>query len=107
MPAAVTAAEVLRHLGDVDYPADKDTLVARAEQAGAPEEVLKAIRAIPPGFDYRNRDEVVRSLPLDPGAGREPGEAAEAARYDSKPGIAESSREPQPDRIAGEDRRNV
>jgi Protein of unknown function (DUF2795) len=104
MPAAVTADEVLRHLGDVDHPADEDTLVASAERAGAPEEVVKSFRAVPPGFDHRNRDEVVRSLRLDPGASQEPGDAA---RYDSKPRIAQSSRDPQHDRVTGEDRRNT
>ncbi len=33
MSDSVTAQEVLDHLVDVDYPADKDALVAAADQA--------------------------------------------------------------------------
>jgi hypothetical protein len=104
---SVTADEVVRCLGEVDYPADKDTLLAAAERAGASPGVVRALRAIPPSVDYRNDDEVVRSLRLDPAPGRDPGAAAQQARYDSKPGIAETSRDPQEGRITGEDRRTV
>jgi hypothetical protein len=104
---SVTADEVLRYLGEVDYPADKDTLVTAAERAGASPEVVRALRAIPPSVDYRNDDEVVRSLRLDPAPSRDPGTAAQQARYDSKPGIAETSRDIQEDRVKGEDRRTV
>jgi hypothetical protein len=103
---AVTADEVLRHLVDVDYPADKDALVAAAERHGAPEEVIRAIRAIPP-VDYRGKEEVVRSLPSDPAPHRDPGRAAEQARADSKPGVAEHLRDPQHDRVTGEERRTT
>jgi hypothetical protein len=89
----ITPDEVLSYLKDVDYPADKDTLVATAEKAGAPETVLRSIRAIPP-VDYRSRDEVVRSVRVDPGAGRSPSRAAEQARADTPPGVAEHLREP-------------
>ena len=102
MADAVTADEVLSHLTDVDYPADKDTLTAAAERAGASEAVLRAIRAIPP-VDYRNRDEVVRSLRLDPAPERESGAQARA----HAPGVAQALRDPQEDRVKGEDRRSV
>lgn len=107
MSGSVTAQEALGHLVDVDYPADKDALVASAEAHGAPEVVVRALRAIPPSVDYRNDDEVVRSLRLDPTPGRDAGAAAEQARYDSKPGTAETSRDPRQDRVMGEDRRTV
>lgn len=106
MADAVTADQVMGHLTDVDYPADKDTLVTAADRAGAPPEVLRALRAVPP-VDYRNRDEVVRSLRLEPEPGRDPARAAEQAREDSKPGIAEPLRDVQHDRVAGEQRRTV
>jgi hypothetical protein len=64
-------------------------------------------RASPPSIDYRSKDEVVRSLHLDPAPNRPPGGAADQARYDSKPGIAESSRDRQDDRVKGADRRTV
>jgi len=57
--------------------------------------------------DYRSKDEVVRSLHLDPAPNRPPGSAADQARYDNKPGIAESSRDRQDDRVKGADRRGV
>jgi hypothetical protein len=101
--AAVTADEVLRHLGDVDHPADKDAMLAAAERQGASPEVLKAIRAVPP-VEYRNADELVRSLQLDPGPHDEPGEQA---RTPAPPGVSQASRAPQQDRVKGEDRRTV
>ena len=93
MTEPITPDDVLRYLEDVDYPADKDTLVAAAEKAGAPEAVLRSIRAVPP-VDYRSRAEVARSVRVDPGAGRSPSRTAEQARADARPGIAEHLREP-------------
>jgi hypothetical protein len=90
----ITPDDVLKYLADVDYPTDKDTLVRAAERAGAPEGVLRSIRAIPP-VDYRSRVEVVRSVRVDPGAGRSAGLAAEQARTDTHPGIAEHMRDPR------------
>jgi hypothetical protein len=91
---AITPETVLGYLADVDYPADKDALLATAERAGAPEEVLRSIRAIPP-VEYRSRAEVARSVRIDPGAGRDPGQAAAQARAaDVRPRIAEHLRDP-------------
>ncbi|SEK65024.1 Protein of unknown function [Blastococcus sp. DSM 46786] len=103
MAGAVTADEVMGHLTDVDYPADKDALLAAASSRGASEEVLRAIRAIPP-VDYRNDDEVIRSLRLDPSPGREPGAQA---RAEAAQGVGQAVRDPQEDRVTGEDRRTV
>jgi hypothetical protein len=50
-------------LVDVDYPADKDTLVEAARKACADDGTLLALRAMPP-VDYRNIDEVIRSADL-------------------------------------------
>jgi Protein of unknown function (DUF2795) len=57
--------DVLASLEDATFPASKDELVATAERAGAPEGVVKALRAMPP-VDYANRDEVARSAHTDP-----------------------------------------
>src|SRR3954451_6573950 len=65
MAAHTTIQEVLAALGDVDFPAGKDDLLAAARAAGASEEVQKALRGIPPD-EYANRDEVARSVRLDP-----------------------------------------
>jgi hypothetical protein len=90
---AITPDTVLGYLEDVDYPADKDTLLAAAERAGAPDAVLRSIRAIPP-VDYRSRAEVARSVRVDPDPGRDPSRAAVQARTDAPPGVAEHMRDP-------------
>src|SRR3954469_7971399 len=94
---AITPDQVLRYLVDVDYPADKEVLVTAAERAGAPEAVVRSLRAIPP-VEYRNRAEVMRSVPVDPGAGRSASRAAEQARTRTPAGVAEHMREPREDR---------
>jgi Protein of unknown function (DUF2795) len=91
---ALTPDQVLTYLVEVDYPADKEVLVAAAERAGAPEAVVRSLRAIPP-VEYRSRAEVVRSVPVDPGAGRSAGRAAEQARTRTRSGVAEHMREPR------------
>ena len=90
----ITPEQVVRYLVDVDYPAGKEELVAAAERAGAPEAVVRSLRAIPP-VDYRNRAEVMRSVPVDPGAGRSASRAAEQARTRAPAGVAEHMREPR------------
>jgi hypothetical protein len=75
----LSGAEVLRYLKAVDFPADRDGLVQAAERAGAPHEVLRALRAMPP-VDYHNTDEVVRSADTDPAAGQSPADLAARAR---------------------------
>lgn len=57
--------DIRRALGDVDFPASKEALVEHAERSGADEESLRALRALPLG-DYRNPEEVLRSVPLPP-----------------------------------------
>jgi hypothetical protein len=65
----ITPDQVRRYLVDVDYPADKEELVAAAERAGGAEAVVRGVQAIPP-VEYRNRAEVMRWVRVDPGAGR-------------------------------------
>lgn len=59
-----TTEEVLRHLEALDYPATRDEIVQEAEREGAPPEVIKALRGMPP-VEYRNKDEVARSAKTD------------------------------------------
>jgi Protein of unknown function (DUF2795) len=99
-----TVDEVMTYLPDVDYPADKDTLLAVAERHGAPPEVLKAIRAIPP-VDYRSRAEVIQSVRTDTAPERDPSKVAEQARLNSRSRIAEPLRDPPHERVKGERRR--
>jgi hypothetical protein len=79
--AHVTVDEVVHTLRDVDFPATRDELIRAAQAAGAPDEVLRALRALPP-VEYRNRDEVGRSVPADlaAGLGFSPGQRNEAIR---------------------------
>lgn len=94
MTDAIVPDDVLKYLADVDYPAGKEVLMAAAEQAGAPEAVVRSLRAIPP-VEYRNRAEVMRSVTVDPGAGRSASRAAEQARTRAPSGVAEHMREPR------------
>ena len=68
--AHTTVREVLDALAQVDFPAGKDDLLSAAEAAGASGEVLKALRGIPPE-EYANRDEVARSVRVDPASDRQ------------------------------------
>lgn len=56
----VTNEQVMQYLSAMDYPANKDEILQEAEREGAPNEVLKALRALPP-VAYDNTNEVVRS----------------------------------------------
>ena len=99
-----TPEQVLDYLAEVDYPADKDALVSAAERSGAPDEVLRSLRAIPP-VDYRSRAEVVRSVRVDPAPGRPARLAADQARMDAPPRVAEHMRIPRENPVKGARRR--
>jgi hypothetical protein len=98
MAAHATVQEVLRAMEQVDFPAGKDDLLAAARAAGASEEVLKALRGIPPD-EYANREEVARSVRLDPSTedGLDASQRAEQARRGGRPGLSQhevEAREP-------------
>ncbi|MBX7266661.1 DUF2795 domain-containing protein [Micromonospora sp. Llam7] len=57
-------ADVLQYLSSLDYPAGKDDVVREAEREGAPPDVLRALRALPP-VDYANGNEVARSAGIE------------------------------------------
>ncbi|WP_328734161.1 DUF2795 domain-containing protein [Streptomyces bobili] len=57
--------EVLHSLKDVRFPAGKDQLVEAARRAGASEEVVKALRAVPQE-EYTSPQDVARSVRTDP-----------------------------------------
>ena len=92
-----TTDEVLHAIKDATFPADKDALLAAAERSGAGEDVLKALRAVPP-VDYANKDEVARSVPTE----EEPTDAhaaAERARQQATSRIAAGERPVEADPI--------
>ncbi|MEV6813862.1 DUF2795 domain-containing protein [Micromonospora sp. NPDC051296] len=57
-------ADVLQYMSSLDFPAGKDDVVREAEREGAPPDVLRALRALPP-VDYANGTEVARSAGID------------------------------------------
>lgn len=60
-----TSIERLRTaLAEADYPASKDELVGYAQRAGADEQTVQALRAIPP-VEYTDFDQVTGSVPTE------------------------------------------
>ncbi len=57
-------AALAEHLGKEVWPADRDTLVAKAEEAGAPGSVLADLRRLPAGQEFANVQAVARALGL-------------------------------------------
>ncbi|MGC4896660.1 DUF2795 domain-containing protein [Micromonospora sp. DT31] len=70
-------SDVLEYLSALDYPAGKDDILREAQREGAPPEVLRALRALPP-VDYANGAEVARSAGID--AAPEVGRSQQAAQ---------------------------
>ncbi|WP_432563521.1 DUF2795 domain-containing protein [Kineococcus sp. SYSU DK003] len=90
----VTTEQVLSTLKDVSYPAEREDLLRAAEEAGAGEDVLKVLRAVP-AEEYGNAEEVARSVATD-----EPVDArtaGEQARQQSTSHIAAGERPVPPD----------
>jgi Protein of unknown function (DUF2795) len=56
----VSESEVRAYLATVDYPADREAIVREAGAQGAPPDVLRALRAMPPDT-YRTTAEVLSS----------------------------------------------
>lgn len=88
----VTNDEVLRYLERMDFPASKEDIVHEAEQEGAPGDVLRALRAMPP-LDYGNRSEVARSAGTDLAPEKTPPEKAVKARDRRHQRVAEHLRQ--------------
>ncbi|GAB3143140.1 DUF2795 domain-containing protein [Microbispora hainanensis] len=97
---AVTVDDIVREaLSSVDFPADKQSLVQQAADAGASEQALRLLRALPLGT-YANKAEVLRSIPRDPDEeeGLSPAELARRARERTGKGrgrVAEHLRQPK------------
>jgi hypothetical protein len=88
----VTNAEVRKYLETVDFPAGKQEILEEAERSGAPSEVLRALRAMPP-VDYRNRDEVLHSAGTDLAPEVDPAQRAARARDKTHQHVSESLRQ--------------
>ncbi|SNS43930.1 Protein of unknown function [Geodermatophilus pulveris] len=67
-PAGTSSGDVDRRaaiaeaLGKEVWPADRDTLVARAQEAGALDGVLADLRRLPSGQQFANVQDVARAL---------------------------------------------
>jgi hypothetical protein len=87
-----SAEDVTSALVDADFPAGKDELIRYAEEAGAGDGVLRALRSLPPAFEYANRDEVLRSIDTMEASGTTPSQHAAQARAGDRPGVAQHER---------------
>jgi hypothetical protein len=87
------AREVLNALGNAHFPADKNELMDAAREAGASHDVVAALRAMP-REEYVNREEVARSIQVDPASdlGLTEAQRAEQARAGGKPGLSQHLR---------------
>jgi hypothetical protein len=55
-------AALAEALGKEVWPADRDALLARAEESGAPDGVLADLRRLPAGEQFTNVQDVARAL---------------------------------------------
>lgn len=53
---------IAQHLGKGIWPADKDTLVAKAQENAAPDSVLSDLGRLPGGQEFTNVQEVCRAI---------------------------------------------
>ncbi|MFF9520404.1 DUF2795 domain-containing protein [Streptomyces achromogenes] len=85
---------VLDALKDVTYPAGKEKLISAARQAGAGDEVVKALRGMP-AEEHAGRAEVASSVRVDPDSdlGTDAGRRAGQAPRGGRPGLSQHLRE--------------
>jgi hypothetical protein len=57
-------AALAEALGKEVWPADRDALVAKAEEANAPDGVLSQLRRLPDGQQFENVQDVAQALGL-------------------------------------------
>ncbi len=55
-------AAIAEALGKEVWPADRDTLVAKAQEGNAPDRVLSDLRRLPSGQQFENVQDVARAL---------------------------------------------
>jgi hypothetical protein len=87
-----SAEQVVEYLTNVDFPAHRDDLVRAAEREGAPEDVIKALRGMPPE-EYTNKDEVMRSAHTPAAPDQDPSIRAAQARDKKHQRIAQPLRD--------------
>ncbi|MEE4025319.1 DUF2795 domain-containing protein [Gordonia sp. PKS22-38] len=89
-----TRTRVLKEALDaVDYPADKEQLLAEAERAGAGPHTIRALRSIPLET-YQNFAEVSAAVPVDDTtAEQSASDKAQQHRHHTMDGLAAGERE--------------
>ncbi|MEW6474956.1 MAG: DUF2795 domain-containing protein [Actinomycetota bacterium] len=88
-----SADDVTSALVAADFPAGKDDLIRYAQEAGAGDGVLRALRSLPPAVEYANRDEVLRSIDTMEGSGTSPSQhAAQTRSGGDRPSLAQHER---------------
>ncbi|MGY1841685.1 MULTISPECIES: DUF2795 domain-containing protein [unclassified Modestobacter] len=55
-------AQISQSLGKEVWPADRDALLAKAQEANAPDNVVSALRRLPAGTRFTNVQEVAEAL---------------------------------------------
>lgn len=95
MVASTTRSQLRQYLNDVDYPADKEALLAAAARNGCDDQTGRALRAIPPET-YANLAEVIASVTLTDDEDLTDAEKAQAHRVHTKPGLAQSAKDVSP-----------
>lgn len=88
--AATDAERVRQALSAADFPAEKADLVRWATRAGADDDTVRALNAIPPE-SYANVGEVLQSVDL--GTQRSPADQAAQRRTHTHPGLAEQEKD--------------
>ncbi|MGW8379009.1 DUF2795 domain-containing protein [Streptomyces sp. ODS28] len=92
--AHTTVQEVLKAVTDASFPAGKEELMKAAQEAHAPPQVMDALREMPPE-QYENKNEVARSVRVDPDSDAPHSDAqrAKQAAQHGKTGMAEQLRD--------------
>jgi Protein of unknown function (DUF2795) len=97
MAASTTRDALFAALKEVDFVADRNTLVAAAMSRGADDDTIRALRAAPP-VEYGGMSEVLRAVRLREDEDVPPYARAAARRQHTKPGLAARSRDFRLDR---------
>lgn len=90
--------DILDAVSNVPFPAKKEDLLQGARDNGASDEVIAALREMPPEV-YKSRSEVAASVrnPTDDDVPDSPGQRNEQRRRHKKSGLAQHQREaPKP-----------
>lgn len=89
--ANVSLGDLKQALNTIDFPAGKDEILRRAEAEGASDDVTKALRTLQP-VEYRNAQEVIRSVHTDVGSERVESLDADPDNRTDTPGVADRLR---------------